>query len=469
MFATKLLQRSRLLSSQSSESESEEEYNIDPSVYDSLMHTNLPNSHGNIDGKHHTVDNEVADDMFVTASGRFIVPTSTLPCIRHSLNSFEVSPFSLSSAPDSPSVSIATLASKHFYLKSGSFEVCSNDDTQSTGVCKEDGEEVMQPLQDVIQPLSQSPHVPGKTPHAVMTQSKLFTATSATDDATAATVTLSSDVDVAIINDALSQTAASDAITKVKDNLNNINETDDSTTGQQDFEHSVDHATEQLSPNSVGVVEKEIVDVDTGATADNLSKITDANSDPKVEDNVNSVSKADDSPSLKDSRSLDVVIPELQSTSELPSTAKPMPASNAEYSPDGNVVNDKICEDDNDFEEDETSPLISKEHHRQPKTRQHLRSQHLVTSGHSYNSVEDTQPLLEEGEEGDEDNAPPKTPSSSWLSNFSLRSVISYIVNLGSGIGNFMLYYISEIFRPRTVPEPTNTEPAANALNSHIN
>ena len=98
----------------------------------------------------------------------------------------------------------------------------------------------------LIQPLSQSPHVPGKTPHAVMTQSKLFAATSATDDAT------------------VTQTAAS---TKVKDNVNFINKTDDSTTGQQDVEKSVDHTTEQLSPDIVGVVKKEDVVVSTGATA----------------------------------------------------------------------------------------------------------------------------------------------------------------------------------------------------------
>ena len=110
---------------------------------------------------------------------------------------------------------------------------------------------------------------------------------------------------------------------------------------------------------------------------------------------------------------------------------------------------------DDDFEEDETSPLISKEHHGQPKTRQHLRSRHLVTSGHSYNSVEDTQPLLEEGEEGDEDNAPPKTPSSSWFSNLSVGSVISYLINLGSGIGSSLLYYISQVFRPRAVSANT--------------
>ena len=206
-------------------------------------------------------------------------------------------------------------------------------------------------------------------------------------------------------------------------------------------------------------------------------------------------------PSSKHSRSLGDVTPKLKSVStpsspatdvsfELPpenvvlqgrvsslsmsdqhtahNTAKPMlEASSTEYSTDSKVVIDKIYSDeDDDFEHDETSPLISKEQHRQPKTRQHLRSRHLVTSGHSYNSVEDTQPLLEDGEEGDEDSVP-KAPSSSWFCNVSVRSVISYLINLGSGIGNLLLYYISEAFRPRAVP--TNTEPAANTHSNRIN
>ena len=149
--------------------------------------------------------------------------------------------------------------------------------------------------------------------------------------------------------------------------------------------------------------------------------------------------------------------------------AKPMLSSSTEYSPDGKVIIDKIygVDVDDDFEHDETSPLISKEQHRQPKTRQHLRSRYLVASGHSYNSAEDTQPLLEEGEEGDEDNV----PKTSWFCNVSIRSVVSYLVNLGSGIGNLLLYYISEVFRPRAVrtnTEPANTEPA-NSRNNRIN
>ena len=67
-----------------------------------------------------------------------------------------------------------------------------------------------------------------------------------------------------------------------------------------------------------------------------------------------------------------------------------MPASNSDYSSNGKAAIDKIV--DNGFELDETisSPLINKEQHCQPKTRQYM-----VASGCYYNSIEDTQPLLE--------------------------------------------------------------------------
>ena len=42
--------------------------------------------------------------------------------------------------------------------------------------------------------------------------------------------------------------------------------------------------------------------------------------------------------------------------------------------------------------------------------------------------MDDSQPLLEE--EGDEDSATPKG-TSSWFSDFSLRSVITYLIKLG--------------------------------------
>ena len=147
------------MKSQSSESDSEEEHDIDPSIHDSPMYTSLPSSHVNTDIKDQSVDNNV-DDMFVTASGRFIAPTSTLPRIRRSLNLFEMSPLSLSSTPDSPSVS-AALARKRFRLVSKSFEAHSDEEMESIGVIKEDGEEVMQPSLDDLS-TSSLPNTPLK-------------------------------------------------------------------------------------------------------------------------------------------------------------------------------------------------------------------------------------------------------------------------------------------------------------------
>ena len=167
-------------------------------------------------------------------------------------------------------------------------------------------------------------------------------------------------------------------------------------------------------------------------------------------------SKADDSPSPKDSTTLGDTPPS-KPRSESHYTVKPMPASNTDYSPDGTAIIDKIDDDDDDdFERDETSQLISTEQDSQPQTGQHLRSRHMVAPGHSYNSTEDTQPLLDEGEGGDEDTAQSKTTSSSWFSYFSVRSAISYLINIGSSIGSSLLYYISGIFRPRVEPEPAN-------------
>ena len=109
-----------LLNSQLSGSDSEEEHDIDPSIHDNPMYTSLPSSHGNNDGKDHGDDDKV-DDMTVTAKGRFIVPTSTMPHIRRSIDLVGVSQFSLD---------------------------CGDDEIQSTGVCEEDDKEVMQPSQD---------------------------------------------------------------------------------------------------------------------------------------------------------------------------------------------------------------------------------------------------------------------------------------------------------------------------------
>ena len=52
--------------------------------------------------------------MFVTASGRFITQTSTLPHMRHSMTMVGNSPYSLDYTPDSPGVS--ALARKGFHL-----------------------------------------------------------------------------------------------------------------------------------------------------------------------------------------------------------------------------------------------------------------------------------------------------------------------------------------------------------------
>ena len=114
--------------------------------------------------------------------------------------------------------------------------------------------------------------------------------------------------------------------------------------------------------------------------------------------------------------------------------------------------NEEVLDDEDDREYGETSPLIGIRHSSQPKTRNRQKPQHKVASGHSYNSIKESQPLL--AEDSDEDNTTPKTASSSWFSNFSIRSVIGYLINLGSGIGNLLYYYVSEIFRTR--PDPNN-------------
>ena len=117
-------------------------------------------------------------------------------------------------------------------------------------------------------------------------------------------------------------------------------------------------------------------------------------------------SKVDDSPSLKDSTTLGDVPSKLKSTSESYYTVKPMKASNTEYTPDCKAAIDKTYDDndDNDGDDDdvddsqhdETSPFITTKQQRQIKTRHRLKSQHIMASEHSYNSIEDTQPLIEE-------------------------------------------------------------------------
>ena len=180
--------------------------------------------------------------------------------------------------------------------------------------------------------------------------------------------------------------------------------------------------------------------------------------------NEGQIQKSPTSISPKYSRSLgDVVTPKLKSMST-PST----PATDVSFElPPENVVlqgrvtsfslNDNYNEflgspDDDDGEHGETSPLIGRKHSSQPRTRNRQRPQHKVASGRSYNSTEDSQPLL--GEDNDEDSGTSKDASSSWFDNLSVRSVIGYLINLGSGIGNLLYYYISELFRSR--PNPNN-------------
>ena len=63
------------------------------------------------------------------------------------MDSVEVSPFSLGSTTDSPSVA-AALAGNQFHLESNSFKVSMDSEIKSTGVRKEDGKEVTQPALD---------------------------------------------------------------------------------------------------------------------------------------------------------------------------------------------------------------------------------------------------------------------------------------------------------------------------------
>ena len=91
------------------------------------MYTSLNSGHGNMDDKDQHVSKK-DNDMFVTASGRFIAPTSTLPRMRRSMTLVGNSPYSLDSTPDSPSVS--ALARKRFRLVAKSFELYKDDEKQ---------------------------------------------------------------------------------------------------------------------------------------------------------------------------------------------------------------------------------------------------------------------------------------------------------------------------------------------------
>ena len=108
------------------------------------MYTSITSSHGNSDEKDHHVS-KTDDHMFVTASGRFIAPTSTLPRMRRSMILVGNSPYSLDSTPDSPSVS--ALARKRFRLVAKSFEMYKDDELQDDYCIDYGG---VMPSQDVL-------------------------------------------------------------------------------------------------------------------------------------------------------------------------------------------------------------------------------------------------------------------------------------------------------------------------------
>ena len=121
-------QGSSPVKSQSSDTDSEEEHDIDPSAHDSPMYTSITSSLGKKDDTDPSHVSEEDNEMFVTASGRFIAPTSTLPRMRRSMTIVGNSPYSLDSTPDSPSVS--ALARKRFHLVAKSFELYKDDEMQ---------------------------------------------------------------------------------------------------------------------------------------------------------------------------------------------------------------------------------------------------------------------------------------------------------------------------------------------------
>ena len=106
----------------------------------------------------------------------------------------------------------------------------------------------------LIQLLSQSPHVPGKTLHtaSVMTRSKLF---DTTKSATESTVSQAYHANVAKINDALSQNSDSNSVD------DKLNITSKSFAGQQNLEDPIEHSLEQLCSDSKGVIQEETTHV----------------------------------------------------------------------------------------------------------------------------------------------------------------------------------------------------------------
>ena len=137
-------------------------------------------------------------------------------------------------------------------------------DLSTKTLLKEDDDEFSTPDNHsgipLIQPLSHSPHVPGKTPSATSTmiKSKLFAST------TASSVTTDSPSHYASVteeNNTLPQNTDFNSFTALDDSLNVADKSTDSTTGQQDVEYSMEHTSEQISSDSKDDVKEKNVDI----------------------------------------------------------------------------------------------------------------------------------------------------------------------------------------------------------------
>ena len=96
----------------SSDTDSEEEHDIDPAIHASPMYSGLT------DKDKIEQSGATNEDMFVTASGRFIASSSTLPRIRRRLSMTRRMSYSLAcSAPVTPGV-LGPAARKRFRLLS---------------------------------------------------------------------------------------------------------------------------------------------------------------------------------------------------------------------------------------------------------------------------------------------------------------------------------------------------------------
>ncbi|XP_065894249.1 uncharacterized protein [Dysidea avara] len=107
----------------SSDTDSEEEHDIDPAIHSSPMYSGL------IDKDNSQQPGATNEDMFITASGRFIAPSSTLPRMRRSMSVTRSITYSLSGS--APGI-LGAAARKRFRLLSRqSEEGQSKDYTQS--------------------------------------------------------------------------------------------------------------------------------------------------------------------------------------------------------------------------------------------------------------------------------------------------------------------------------------------------